>query len=605
MKKIVFLLLCLLLNFTPSIAQIFVKDNTLVYNKGSVVYSTGNIDLNGVNSKFYLRNEGQFVQGTTGLSTNTGLGELSVYQEGTVNNFSYNYWCSPVGIQSATIPNQEFGITMLKVPTTNIASNSSTASTSYNGFSSAGALAIAPFWIFKYTTDTSYSGWVHAYSNTTIKAGEGFTMKGTSGSDGTDVGEKTTLGAVIVNNPGSAQRYDFRGRPNDGNITVGVGLDKFTLTGNPYPSALDVSKFLLDSGNTDIVATAYYWEQDKTVNSHLLLAYQGGYGTFAPGTGAPGDFGVYTPPFFVKYDNSGNPLATPPVTSPLTLERRYAPIGQGFLVKGKATGSPTSVTIKNAHREYYKESGTYSDFEKQWGSSSNHNQDVGINTISHIRLNIIVNNSGTRQIALTFFPTATDDVDRGIDGLSPDIMTRDAYFFLNNERYVIEGISFDENKRVPLGVDATDNTSFKFSLAQLMNFDEAQPIYIYDDLDGSYHNLKDGDYEVTVPTGIYNNRFQMTFKDSTLGIPSLIKESIMVVQNNTSQLLTVLNPNLMDINKVTIYDIAGKLLLNNDKLQAKASYEFSTASYSTGVYLVKLQTVDGKSKVQKIIIDSK
>ena len=69
--------------------------------------------------------------------------------------------------------------------------------------------------------------------------------------------------------------------------------------------------------------------------------------------------------------------------------------------------------------------------------------------------------------------------------------------------------------------------------------------------------------------------------------------------------MTVLNPDLIAIKTITLYDITGKLLFNNVTLESKTSYDFSTASYSAGVYLVKILSTDGQNKVQKIIIDSK
>ena len=55
----------------------------------------------------------------------------------------------------------------------------------------------------------NYLEWMHSGAVTNIVPRQGFTMKGTAGSDNTDVGE------TAINNPGSAQRYDFRGKPND------------------------------------------------------------------------------------------------------------------------------------------------------------------------------------------------------------------------------------------------------------------------------------------------------------------------------------------------------------------------------------------------------
>jgi len=93
---------------------VFVKNEVLFVNQGV------NIQNNGF---LYLRNEGQLIQGTTGPSPNEGLGKLSVFQEGTSDNFDYNYWCSPVGNASATVGNENFGITQFHVPTSATASN--------------------------------------------------------------------------------------------------------------------------------------------------------------------------------------------------------------------------------------------------------------------------------------------------------------------------------------------------------------------------------------------------------------------------------------------------------------------------------------------------
>jgi hypothetical protein len=275
------------------------------------------------------------------------------------------------------------------------------------------------------------------------------------------------------------------------------------------------------------------------------------------------------------------------------------------MIRGRATGSPVSVTLRNAHREYYKEAGAYSQFERV-SNTLNENQPIGINSTSHIRLNTIINNANTRQLALTFYPNATDGVDRGIDAMSPDRdLTNDVYFFLDNEKYVIEGVNFNVEKRIPLGVNVSGNSTFKFSIVQVVNFDESQEVYLFDALDGSYHNLRQGDYEVSLPTGIYNNRFEITFKNEALSIANPINQNIFVVQNNSSQQLVISNPTMMEIKSVTLYDITGKLLFNKTKLDVKDNYEFSTASLSDAVYLVKVQSIDGQSFSKKIIISSK
>ncbi|WP_264522347.1 T9SS type A sorting domain-containing protein [Flavobacterium sp. N1994] len=577
-------------------AQIYVKGTSYIFNKGTVVYSKGNLELNGASSNFYLRNEGQFLQGTTGTSTNLGLGKFSVFQEGTVNNYAYNYWCSPVGNASTTVGNEDFGITMLNVPTSNISSTAATiTSASYNGSSSAGALTIASYWIFKFLSQANYSGWVQSAATTNISAGQGFTMKGASGSDATNVGE------TALNNPGSAQRYDFRGKPNDGNITVNVATNNYTLTGNPYPSALHVNAFLLDATNTACTGIAYYWEQDKTVNSHVLLAYKGGYGTYSPVSLV--STGIYVPATFDTYTISGT-INTTGSSSGLVISRKYAPIGQGFMVKGASNGS---ITLMNSHRFYYKESTLATSHFEKFSNSINQTDNQSDTTVSHIRLNTSFNGLYTRQIALAFVGGATDGVDRGIDAESPAgaDLANDSYFVLQNGKYVIQGIEFDTNKRLPLGLKITDNTTVKFDLADEINFDSNQDVFIYDSLDNSYHNLKTDGYSVTLSTGVYNDRFQLTFKSEALSVIHPIKDNVIVFQDNANQQMVISNPNLLDIKTVVLYDISGKQLFEKTNLQSKSSYEFSTSSFSDGVYLVKIQSSDGQSFGQKIIVSSK
>jgi hypothetical protein len=95
---------------------------------------------------------------------------------------------------------------------------------------------------------------------TAINAGEGFTMKGTSGND------TTVADAIegVQNNAGDKQRYDFRGKPNDGNMAIAVSAGNFTLVGNPYPSAIDLNAYLLDPANAALINGQAYFSASIT-----------------------------------------------------------------------------------------------------------------------------------------------------------------------------------------------------------------------------------------------------------------------------------------------------------------------------------------------------
>lgn len=572
-----------------------------MYVKDQVVFVKQDINLQN-NGNLYMRNESQLLQGTTGVSANKGLGKVSIFQEGTADNFDYNYWCSPVGNASAATGNENFGITMIHRPTTVTASTPATILPSSNSNGTANPLAISSRWIYKFLSSTSYSQWIYVGSASTLAPGEGFSMKGTSGTDPVIIEANG-----IQNNPGGtgSQRYDFRGKPNDGNISVTVATNNLTLTGNPYPSALNVNAFLLDATNNAATGIAYYWEQDKTVNSHNVGLYKGGYGAYSPIS--LGSNGVYVPATFNSYNSDGS-LNAVGTSSGLIIERKYAPIGQGFMIKGASNGT---VTLKNTHRTFYKESGALSQFERTQNSAPKKlaettENETAVITEAQFKLNIILNNQFTRQIALVFLPEATDGVDVGIDALSiaPDDLPNDAYFFLDNNKYVIQGTNFDINKRIPLGVKAANNASIKFYVPEVTSFDPTQMIYLYDAADDSYHDIKNGSYEVTLPTGIYNNRFQITFVTTALGVGETIKSSFGITQDNTSQTFTIQNPNLADIKSVVLFDITGKNIFRKDNLGTSEIYSFSTSGLSKGVYIVDLVTSDNQKFSQKIIVNN-
>src|SRR5690606_3620505 len=132
-----------------------------------------------------------------------------------------------------------------------------------------------------------------------------------------------------------------------------------------------------------------------------------------------------------------------------------------------------------------------------------------------------------------------------------------------------------------------------------------QPIYLYDAQDESYHEIRNNTYEVVLPTGIYNNRFEITFKDNALSSNNDgIQSDVIVFQNNSSQMLAISNPSMIALSSVSFYDISGKLIFNKRNLGSQGNYQFSTSGLSSGVYLVEIIENDKKRMVQKVMIAS-
>ena len=271
-------------------AQISVSGNNYIYATTSVdapdvyVFVEDDVNLENSNSYFYLRNDAQLLQGT-GSTGNSGVGKLSTYQSGTVNNFAYNYWCSPIGNTDLdNNANRSFrpNNNIYDVTAAPITSSLATYTTGLDGTS--GPLVISSRWLYTYNPGTTYSEWNYISDSGTAAVGYGFTMKGTTGGN---------------------QLYDFRGKPNNGTISTNVVAGDWTLVGNPYPSALDALDYIHDTQNqTSINGALYYWEQDATVNSHNVADYVGGYASYT--INAAGTVETYTDATFDTYNSDGS-----------------------------------------------------------------------------------------------------------------------------------------------------------------------------------------------------------------------------------------------------------------------------------------------------------
>ena len=146
-------------------------------------------------------------------------------------------------------------------------------------------------------------------------------MKGVSGTDSTNPGE------TVVNNPGNNQRYDFRGKPNDGLITVNVGNGASTLTGNPYPSAIDAEEFLVLNQSV-IEGSIWVWKHGLNPTSSTSPFYNNYQYNYNPTSD------------YIKYNGLGS-------TEPDTFAGKIAS-GQGFMVNMlHAAATPNTLTFTN------------------------------------------------------------------------------------------------------------------------------------------------------------------------------------------------------------------------------------------------------------------
>ena len=575
-----------------SFAQLTVRNDAYIFATDIQVYVEDDVNLTEANSTFYLRDEAQLIQGS-GNTGNSGVGKLSVYQEGTVNNYAYNYWASPVGnVDANTTGNRTF------TPNKNIydvvdLTNSNLAgytTTGYNGTSS--PLNIEDYWIWKYNPGTTYSDWIFVGESGTVDAGYGFTMKGTDSGN---------------------QQYDFRGKPNEGEISVAVATGQETLIGNPYPSALDAVAFIHDPSNTGLLdsGSLYFWEQDQSIASHNLTSYSGGYASFT--INAAGDVRSFTPATFKTYNGDGTINTVGSSSSSNKEVYRYIPVGQGFMVKGNANGS---LLISDSHRAYYRESGANSEFfrtSQQNESTSNQNDQYTTNAsynlpadFKRFRLNIDFNETYTRQLLQNFHNTATPGEDYGLESRIPEPLSSDAFWPQNTKKLVTQANAYDLDLTIPVVLNLNAQQLIRFRIFDVQNFENNQPIYIHDKVTDMYVDLQSQNFEINLPAGNYTDRFEVVFVEgNALSTDEFAENNFNVIQNNNISELVVLNPKKLDIESIKLYDVSGKIIFNEIVKNNNERLGYSTKNLSDGVYLVQATLSNNNTTTKKVIIANK
>lgn len=526
--------------------------------------------LNLVNGDVRLNGESQLIQSHVGLDANTvNSGKILVDQQGAASAFKYNYWSAPINNGGT------FSLLNGKYDGTDSNLNPFTPSqmlfisgAPYNGIPAitnvAGevttALSINTMWLYKYIQGSgSYYDWVALDQNSALNPGEGYTMKGT-GASGTD------------------QNYVFYGAPNNGEYTMTINAEEESLIGNPYPSAFDTNKFILD--NASVFDALYFWV-DGGSTSHVLSNYLGGY-AIRNLTGG-------TPPSLFSTLIGGLGSA-----GSITLPKRYLPIGQGFFIKAYASGT---IVFNNSQRDFKKESDGDAIFYRNQNEQTE-NQD------QFIRLGYEDPEGFHRQLLLGFLPNSTADVNYnpGYDALLKICRDDEMFFVIEQDldkKYAIQGVNtFNDTMEFPLGLLISETGSHQIMIDEVENFQHT--IYLKDNILNTTHNLTDANFNVNLPIGDHLDRYSLVFvPQNTLSTTDQTLTNLSVFYDGNKNVV-VNNSDRMQLKNITIYNVLGQEILTlSDNINSSNKVQIPF-NQSQGLYVVKVVTTTGEL-TQKII----
>lgn len=644
-------------------------DSFIYAENENVIYVKGDINLTknspgDTEASIYLRNGAQLIQGNVATSLNSGNGQLSVQQTSPVTNaYAYYYWCSPVGsptdigsTEALGPGNTNFGLDAIYMDTNPITGTGTKATKSVpiptkEGWNNPD-LSISKRWMTVMMTPGTekYGSYTRINGENGALPGFGFTMKGVTNGP-SNANHETT--------PSHAQTYEFRGRPNNGTFSISVlGPDlhdngpepgeaqesaNMTLTGNPYPSALDLNKLFYDSGNSKLDAI-YFYDEDRTKMSHLYSQKPYGYAVWVPGgqdtstNGDPAQFPGYTvaASFFIWNANGGH-NETSQGTGTRPIAQRYAPIGQGFMFVGNGSGD---VYIRNTQRVFKQESADYSTFfreEDENSESDTINEENGNRGNGHtlssasgamidnrtpqLRLLVTFDDKLSRELLLILSPQTSDAYDRGFDALSPMGMKSEVYFPIETDGqkypYVIQGTNFTSDKMIPLTIELFQPGKIEVKAIEEIR-KPYEKAYLYDQQENIYRPLVSNRAAGTgfnLPAGFYENRFFIVFQQEESPRPNIVQAQmdreakmqmdVKMFQNNPSRQLEIMNPEGYSLKAAYVYDMNGKLVITDTNLGDASNYSFYTGNLSDGMYMVKLITKDEVTLSYKAMVMNK
>ncbi|MFI1772846.1 LamG-like jellyroll fold domain-containing protein [Thalassobellus citreus] len=568
-------------------------DKKLTVQGDYLVENSSYLELNGT---LDLQDDSQLIQTSNSDLVTSSTGKIKRRQEGTASAYWYNYWASPVGATGVTIlsdnngainnsNNSDYRLELLKDDSEMNCQFTSAYTANGN---------ISTYWLYTFINGKTYWDWAQIAPSANLKPGVGYTQKGTG-------------------IPDSEQQYIFEGKPNNGTILVDVtdvggpgsvaNVSKTEyLLGNPYPSALDIYKFIDDNAGI-IDGTLNLWQQ-WSGSSHNLDEYNGGYAQ----VNKLGSIRAYQ---FVGFYGATNGQQDGTITP-----SRYLPVGQGFIVEIITDGT---VEFNNSQRVFIKEAdadGTYDNgsvFSKSGNSKSSKsntsNKEVIDNSMQKLRLefNSVIGPKTRRELLLGFSPDTSDEYDYGFDAKNTEVNNNDLHLSLDGQDMNIQAYSeITADKVVPLNFKSSGSNTFDIKITELENIDESQEIYLKDNQTGTYFNLReDTAYQFTSDQGKFNTRFEIVFQSEQQSLSTeeaLATENFIYYKNSDHKLYAKkLNTS---VSKISLVNMLGQTVLEfREVSQESLNNGLNISNISSGTYVTYFRTEDHQVFTKKIIVN--
>lgn len=440
---------------------------------------------------------------------------------------------------------------------------------------------------------SNFGGWLATPANEVMEKGKGYIIRGPY------TNPTATFTNTAPNNlpnngiiPVGVERSTYDGAPytylsGSTTLTVVKDDDNYNLLGNPYPSAVDVQKFL--SLNTNLAGHIRLWTHGTPIQSSLFNG-QSFYNSFGY-TYSVLDY------IYVNYTGISSGPGDYAIAS-----------GQGFFVTMNHSSASASenVIFNNSMRR-----------DATLGTIYNNSvfyRKANTNERNRIWLDILDDKNASVRTLVGYIQGATLDKDRMYDAKATVDSNLNIYSLIQDESQIIQAraVPFDKDDRVPLGVSIplkVGNTTstlgtYKIAIAFVDGLfqNKNQDIYLEDKLLNVIHDLRKDPYTFESVSGRFDNRFVLRYtnKNKSLGTDHFKEYRNSVVVAADAGQVKIMS-SIEAIKKVAVYDILGREIFTKNNINAM-ELSIKDIIINRQALVVKVVLENGQEISKKIIL---
>jgi hypothetical protein len=216
----------------------------------------------------------------------------------------------------------------------------------------------------------------------------------------------------------------------------------------------------------------------------------------------------------------------------------------------------------------------------------------------------IYNTDGAfKQLLVGYIEDATNTgIDRGFDGELVEVGNLiTLYVMQEGTKLCIQGraLPFNEADIIPIGYKSNIAGTYMIKLSNFDGLFESQAVYLEDRLLNVVHDLRTADYQFDTEIGTFENRFNIRFTNTALGIdnPAFNASQVVIYKNQANDFVVKTGTTIMS--SIKVYDIRGRLLL--EKKDINDSQTTFDGGLVNEVLLVQITTTDGVVVTKKVI----